>query len=257
MNTDGACRLQVCGPLRVCVHGDEVTSRIPPGQARILLVYLALNRGVQLSRVQLIQSLWPVRAPEHAARDVSALLSRLRTVLGHDVLPLGGATEFVLPPHAVIDIEEAAAALARAESAVAIADWPTAWAAGRTVLAIARRGFLPDVDLPWVEQERDRLRDLLLRGFDAVGEAGLGLGGPEVLTTRRMASEIIAEEPLRESAYRLAMRAAIARGDDAEAIQVYARLRARLADELGVDPGPRSRALFEDLLARSTRAPSV
>ena len=55
---------------------------------------------------------------------------------------------------------------------------------------------------------------------DAVAKAaagGLSFGAPTP-SESELAHEIIAEEPLRESAYRLAMRAAVARGDEAEAV---------------------------------------
>lgn len=251
MDGDGGCRLQVCGPLYLCVHGDDRTSRVPVGQARVLLVHLVLTRDAPQARARLVGALWSGDPPAHAERDVTALLSRLRSVLGPDVLPPGGDVRLLLPAHAVVDREVAHAAIERAEHALAEGDWSAAWAAGRTAMAIARRGFLPGVDLPWVERERERLRDVLLRSYEAVGEAGLGLGGPEVPTARRLAAELIAEEPMRESGYRLAMRAAVAHGDEAEALTVYAGLRQRLADELGVDPGPQSRALFEEVLLRS------
>lgn len=251
MDGDGGCRLQVCGPLVVCVHGVDVTAQVPAGQARVLLAYLVVNRGAPSSRAHLVEALWPHHPPEHADRDVTVLLSRLRSVVGADVLPVGPTVVLTLPAHAEVDLERAHAHVDDAEHALAARDWGTAWAAGRSAMAIARRGFLPDVSAPWAERERERLRDLLLRAYDVVGEAGLGLGGPDVLTTRELATEIMAEEPLRESAYRLAMRAAVARGDDAEAVAVYARLRQRLAEDLGVDPGPQSRALFDEVLARS------
>ena len=251
MSGDGGCRLRVCGPLFACLRGVDVTSHLPTGQARVLFVHLVVNRGTPLSRARLVDALWPHDPPEHADRDVTVLLSRLRAVVGTEVLPAGPTVEIVLPAAAEVDREQAHAHVDHAEHALAARDWATAWAAGRSAMAIARRGFLPDVSAPWADRERERLRDLLLRAYDAVAEAGLGLGGPDVLTTRELASEIIAEEPLRESAYRLVMRAAVARGDDAEAVQVYARLRQRLADDLGVDPGPQSRALFDEVLARS------
>ena len=72
------------------------------------------------------------------------------------------------------------------------------------------------------------------------------------------------DEPLRESGYRLAMRACVARGNQAEALRIYGVMRRRIAEELGVDPGPASRALFEEILAESSvasaavpRAPDV
>lgn len=251
MNGDGGCRLQVCGPMSACLHGVDVTALIPAGQARVLFVYLIVHREVEHPRSHLIEALWPGKPPERAERDVTSLLSRLRAVAGVDVLPPGPIVRFVLPTTAEVDLEVAYSSIDRAERAVAAGDWPTAWASGRSAMAIARRGFLPEIAAPWAERERERLRDVLLRAYDAVGEAGLGFGGPDVLTTRQLAAEIIAEEPWRESGYRLAMRAAMAHGDDAEAVHVYARLRQRLADDLGVDPGPQSRALFEQLLAGS------
>jgi len=44
------------------------------------------------------------------------------------------------------------------------------------------------------------------------------------------------------------MRALAAQGNVAEALRVYADLREVLRDELGVDPGATSRAVYEELL---------
>jgi DNA-binding SARP family transcriptional activator len=44
------------------------------------------------------------------------------------------------------------------------------------------------------------------------------------------------------------MRALAARGDRAEALREYERLRWMLLDELGVGPGPATRALHEAIL---------
>jgi DNA-binding SARP family transcriptional activator len=255
MSDNGGCRLQVCGPMTVCVHGVDLTARLPIGQARTLFVFLVLHREQPQTRAQLVDALWPVAAPTHADRDIAALLSRLRGIVGPDVLPVGAETRLRLPEHAVVDLEVAYASTEAAERAIARGSYADAWRSGHEAMVIARRIFLPDVRLPWADAERTRLRDALLRSYDAIGEAALGLGGPELVTADRMGTEIVALEPMRESGYRLTIRARVARGNPAEALQVYERMRRRLADELGVDPGPESRALYAQILQGSTAGP--
>ena len=246
------CSLQVCGPLTVVLDGDDVTARIPVGQARLVLVFLVLHRGRSVSRSELVDALWGDAPPDHADRDVATLLSRLRAVLGASCLPIGPESAVLLPAHARVDLFEAVHSIEQAETALTDSDVDTAWASARDALAVARRGFLPSVALPWAERQRSRLRDVLLASYEALGEAALLLGGPRLPTAQRMGMEIVAEEPLRESGYRLAMRACVARGNHAEALRTYESMRRRLADDLGIDPGPESRALYESLLTASS-----
>lgn len=245
-------RVQVCGPLRVVVGGEDVSVAIPTGQASTLFTYLVLTRTRPTDRRQLATVLWPEEPPTSAERIVPALLSRLRSAVGAQVLPPRGEPQLRLPEPAFVDLERARQAVHAADAAVSARDWPAAWTSARIALHTALRDFLPGVDLPWAAAERDNLRDIRWRAWEAVGEAGLGLGGSEVVSSRRAARELIRQEPLRESGYRLAMRAAIAQGNHAEALAIYDRLRTRLADDLGVDPGPESRALFEDVLASTS-----
>ena len=248
---DADCSLQVCGPLRVVLDGVDVTERIPVGQARLVLVFLVLQRGQAVSRSQLVDALWGEVPPDHADRDVATLLSRLRSVLGPSCLPIGPESAVLLPDHARVDLHQAYHSIEQAEAALAESDAETAWAAAMDALAVSRRGFLPSVALPWAERQRSRLRDVLLASYEALGDAALLIGGARLATAQRMGMEIVAEEPLRESGYRLAMRACVARGNHAEALDTYESMRRRLADDLGIDPGPESRALYESLLAAS------
>jgi SARP family transcriptional regulator, regulator of embCAB operon len=254
MLDDGGCRLQVCGPLFACVRGEDVTHRIPAGQARTLFVQLVLNRDLAQSRSELLDALWPGEPPPAAERALAALLSRLRAVVGSQVLPIAPDIRLRLPDYSEVDLEVAESSMQRAEAALAAEDWRSAWTGAGIAMSTARRGFLPGVHLPWVERKRGEIRDLRLRACEVFGTAVLGLGGPELAGAERAASEIIDAEPLRESGYRLAMRSCVARGNPAEALRIYARMRRRLADELGVDPGPESRALFDQILAASSRA---
>jgi SARP family transcriptional regulator, regulator of embCAB operon len=245
--------VQVCGPLHVTIQGRDVTPAVPPGQARVLLTHLVLHRFRPLDRARLIEALWP-SPPPACDRALAALLSRIRSAVGSDTLPARSEVRLVLPEPARVDIEVARSAIHRAESAVAVGEWPTAWTAARIALNITRRDLLPTLDLPWVESERDALRDIHLRAWEAVAEAGLGLGGAELVSAHRGARTLMREEPLRESGYRLGMRVALRRGNPAEALAIYGVLRARLTEELGVDPGRETRHLFEGILASTVPA---
>jgi DNA-binding SARP family transcriptional activator len=241
-------RVQVCGPLRALIAAEEIGTLIPVGQARTLFTYLVLNRGRALDRGRLLEVLWAGEAPPSAERTAAALLSRLRAVLGPELLPTRADTLLRLPEPAWVDLETAREAAHRADAAIAAQSWTTAWTSARIALNIASRGLLPGVDLPWVWAERAELDDVRLRALEAIGEASIGLSGAELISGRRAARVLVRDEPLRESGYRLGMRVALAQGNPAEALALYESLRARLADELGVDPGPESQALFAEIL---------
>lgn len=246
------CRVQVCGTVSLLVDGRDLGAAVPAGQARTLLVHLVITRIRATERSTLPTRLWSGEPPASSERVVAALLSRLRSALGADLLPPRTDPQLHLPEPAHVDLERARQAVHTADAAVSAADWTAAWTAARIALGVAQRDFLPGVDLPWVVAERERLRDIRCRAWEAVGEAGLGLGGAEIVSSRRAGRELIGEEPLRESGYRLAMRAALAQGNTAEAIAIYDTLRGRLAADLGIDPGPESRALFEQTIASTS-----
>ena len=147
-----------------------------------------------------------------------------------------------------MDIETAQAAIHRAESAVAQQQWERAWASSQSALFTARRGFLPGEDALWIDRTRRHLEELHVRALEAYAAAGLGLGGTELPAARDAGRAVVDLAPLRESGHRLLMRALAAEGNTGEALRAYEHLRARLADELGIDPSPSTRTLYEELL---------
>jgi DNA-binding SARP family transcriptional activator len=230
--------------------GHELTAKLPGGQARVLFTYLAVNRALPARRDELIEALWPWRAPAGADASLSALLSRLRSVVGGDVLTGGTEVSLRLPATAWIDIEAAQEAIHRAESAVAQHDWARGWGPSLVALFTARRGFLSGEDLPWAEQHRRRLEEIRCSALECYAAVALGVGGSELAPGERVARELVAAEPFRERAHALLMEILAARGNPAEALRVYEALRERLRDELGAAPTPELRALHERLLRR-------
>ncbi|MDQ2750562.1 MAG: DNA-binding protein [Actinomycetota bacterium] len=249
--TSRPVRIQICGRLAVEVDGRRREALLPGRQGRLLLTYLVLHRHDALARRHLADALWPSDPPDAAETAVYALLSKCRTALGAELISSRGAVRLTLPAATWIDLEIARDAAHRAESALAQNEWARAWGAAQTGLFIARRGFLPDEDLPWARPVRRELQDLYLRSLETYTTAALNLGNTELATAERAARELVAAAPLRESGHRLLMQALTARGNPAEALMVYDQLRRHLRDELGVAPSLESRDLHTAILARS------
>ena len=239
--------IQICGPVVIERAGERLEQLLPGRQGRVLFCFLALARDRLVPRDEIIDALWPTGGPGNADAALSSLLSRLRRVFAGSQLDGRGTVRLTLED-ADIDLEVAGAAIHRAESAVTQQQWERAWAASQSALFTARRGFLPGEDAFWIDQVRRHLDELHVRALEAYGAAGLGLGGTELPAARDAGRTLVELAPLRESGHRLLMRALAAEGNTAEALRAYEHLRLLLAEELGVDPSPPSRQLYQQLL---------
>ena len=243
-------RIQICGPLAVECDGQRVEGRLPGRQGRLLFTYLVVNRYRYIPRDELAEALW--REPDPAAVDarLNPLLSKLRGVFGADAVAGRSAIRLCLRD-AWIDLEAAAEAIHRAESAVAQQDWLRAWGPALTALIVAERDFLPGEDAPWIDEIRHHLTELRVRALECYAAAGLGIGGTELAAAIRAGRQLTRLAPLRESGYRYLMQALAGQGNLAEALGVYGRLSECLRDQLGVSPSPATRKLYERLLAET------
>ena len=225
-------------------------AELPGRQGRLLFAYLAANRSRRSSRAELVAALWPEGAPDAAEASLAALLSKLRRALGPEVLEGKAGLRLALPDEAWIDVEAAGKAVHTAESAAALERWEQGWAPARTALYVANRGFLPGYEAPWIDERRRWLDDVRLRALECVGSIGLGMAGTELAAAERAGRSLVEAAPYRESGYRLLMEALAARGNVAEALRVYDRLRVLLREELGVAPGRAAQELHRRLLGQ-------
>jgi SARP family transcriptional regulator, regulator of embCAB operon len=183
-----------------------------------------------------MEALWGAARPANAGGALSALISKTRAVVGADVLRGRAELSLTLPEPAYVDVEVALSQLHFAESAVALGAWRRAWAPGLSALFVARRTFLPEAEAWWAEPWHRRLADVRLRALECYAHVCLGLGGAELPGAERAGRELVDAAPFRESGHLLLMRALAARGNVAEALAAYERLRILLRDELGVAP---------------------
>jgi SARP family transcriptional regulator, regulator of embCAB operon len=253
-----ATRIQLCGSFAVELGGRRVDQRLGRGQVRVLLAVLVLNRRRSLRRDELVDVLWDDDPPAAPGVALRALLSKVRGALGPELVAGRGEVRLELPADAWVDMEAAFAALHRADGEIARERWQAAWWPSRIALNLSRRVFLPGAAGAWVDARRRELDDLRLSAYETVAAVGLGLGRSELPAAERSARALVAEAPFRESGHGLLMRALAARGNRAEALLAYERVRRDLRDELGTVPSAALQALHRSLLgmeAADTLAP--
>lgn len=245
-------RIQLCGRFAVAAGDEQVETGLPGRRGRLLFAYLAAHRQRPIRRDEVLDALWPDPVPDSAGPSLTVLLSKIRALLGQDIIHGRGELQLHLPVGAVIDTETAEAAAHQAESACSLGDWTRAWGPALAAHLIARRQFLLGNDAPWIDRERSRTRVVNQRALACYARACLGIGGTELPAANRAARVLTELDPLSESGHCLLMQALAARGDTAAALQVYEQLRRNLSTELGIDPGPEARSLHQRLLAHTT-----
>jgi DNA-binding SARP family transcriptional activator/tetratricopeptide (TPR) repeat protein len=242
-------RVQLCGRLSVELDGAQVADRLRGPQVRALLVYLVLNRHRVLGRSELIGTLWAERRPASEEAALRTILSRLRAALGAGAVSGRQELTLSLPEPVWVDFEAAGTELRRASQALEQSDPRGAWALAQIPLNIAGRGLVPGLNASWLEPFRRELEDIRLEALEVIGGAGLSMGGGQLASVERSGRALIEADPFRESGYVLLMQAAARRGNTAEAVRVFERLRTLMRDELGTAPSAAAIAAYERLLS--------
>jgi SARP family transcriptional regulator, regulator of embCAB operon len=248
MSGSSEARIQLCGRYAVVIDGSRVEDRLPGRRGRLLFAYLVLNRGRPLPREELLMAGWDADATAEAGNALSVLLSKLRHGLDADRLRGRAAIELLLPPATFVDVEAALEGAHRAESRIAEGRWAQAWGPAGIAYHVATRPFLTGLEAPWIDRWRRRLEEVRLRGLECFAAAGLGLGGPALAQAEERARTLTELAPYRESGHRILMEALAGRGNVAEALRAYERLRVLLREELGVAPSPAVQAVHRRLL---------
>ena len=247
-------RIYLSGRMTLEAGGLTLGPRDFPGQqGRTAFAYLVSERRAPVSRRALAEAIWPSRPPAAWDTALSSIVSKLRALITRAGLAPqatlnaeGGCYELQLPPHCWIDHEVAADAIHEAEAALKAGEPGRAYGLSAVAHHIARRPFLPGEDAEWIDARREKLTAIRVRALECRAE--VYLWNREHALAVEMAREAVELLPFRESAYRLLMRAHAAAGNTAEALWVYERCRALIAEELGVGPSRETREVHERVL---------
>jgi predicted ATPase/DNA-binding SARP family transcriptional activator/tetratricopeptide (TPR) repeat protein len=216
---------------------------------RTLLARLLLAAGQVVSADRLAEDLWAGRPPEHYMATLRVYISRLRRALGD-----GSAAVITQPPgyritlgRSELDADRFARLAAAAREDLA-AGRPEVAAAGlREALGLWRGPALSDVaDFAFAQADAARLEEARMAAVEDRVEADLACGRHASLVSEL--DGLVAGHPLRERLCGQRMLAFYRCGRQADALQAYQNLRARLADELGIDPTPALQRLQQAIL---------
>lgn len=250
-------RIGLLGAVEVHVAGGVVA--LPGVRLRGLLARLALDAGRPVSTSVLVEDLWGEQPP--GANALQALVSRLRRTVGATHVttvpggyrldpgsdpahPLSGASATGDPVGDTPPVDAAAFAdlLARAGRATA----PDAHLLLGRALALWRGPALADLtELPFTAAVAARLEEHRATAVEEHARLALQLGARVDLAALTAQLDAL---PLRETTATLLGRGLHAAGRQADALTVLDRTTARLADELGVDPGPELAGARQDVL---------
>ncbi|MEI8412923.1 MULTISPECIES: ATP-binding protein [unclassified Kribbella] len=234
----------VLGPLAVRRGGIPVSVDRP--LERALLVRLALAGGMSVPDHRLAADLWGDVDLARPTERLRVLASRLRAALGSpdSLTRVNGG--YALAAR-LSDLTEAQAAAERVHAAVRSGDHFGVRAAARAALALWRGPSLADLrTIPYAVTEGEQLDAWRLALQVELLDAELALG--HAAEAGRELEALAAENPLHERLWCLLALALYRTGRQADALSRMARLRTRLADELGVDPAPDTAAMELRLL---------
>jgi predicted ATPase/DNA-binding SARP family transcriptional activator len=231
---------------------DGLTIDLGGLRERALLARLLLSADQIVSADRLAEDLWSGNPPPHSSATLRVYISRLRRALGPGSAALltqpPGYRMILDPGQLDADRFEALAAAARAD----LAEGRAAAAAERLrqALALWRGDALSDVaDLSFAQADVIRLAEARLAALEDRVEAELACGRHISLTSEL--EGLMASHPLRERLCGQRMLALYRCGRQADALQAFADLRTRLADELGIDPNPSLHRLQQAILRQS------
>lgn len=251
-----ALKIQLLGGFQVY----RSTNLIKPPQwrtakNRALLAILVSERGRIFTQEELIERLWPEAEPGKATATLRKRVSELRRIL-EPALKRGSQSRYILTVHhgycfnprieCRIDAEEFAAHYERGreeeskkEAAKAIQEYEQA-------VKLYRGEYLPECRYEdWARPQRQEYQEIYLDLLSRLAECYAQLGRyRRAITYCKRALSI---RNYSETIYRQLMLYHYLMGDQAAALRTYEKCRKALKEQLGVEPGPETKELYEQI----------
>ena len=245
--------VRLLGEVDVLVHGHPVD--LGPPRQRCIVAALAVEAGQVVAPDRLVERVWGADVTPRTRRTLLAYISRVRAALAEAdgvavVRRAGGYALMTDPELATVDLQRC-----RELRAAARTDERRALSSLTEALELWQGEALTGLAGDWAETERAQLeRERLAAQHDLV-DARLRAGqGEELVVELATRAE---EHPLDErvqSQYMLALHRA---GRIADALARYRRIRERLVEELGAEPGAALQEVHRQILADSHTPPTA
>lgn len=223
-------RIDLLGGVRA-TSADGRSLDVGSSKAQAVLAALALSPGRAVPIARLIDDVWGDDPPRTAEKTLQSYVVRLRKALGPEAVVRAGAAYRLDVEADAIDVSRFQRRLADGDVAAALAEWT-----GTPLAGVDAPGLAPVVDglvEDWVlAVETDAQRSVDVDAAAVIGAL----------------TELTARFPLRERLWELLMTALYRAGRQADALGAFQTARRHLVEDLGIDPGPRLRALEARIL---------
>ncbi|CCH16970.1 AfsR/SARP family transcriptional regulator [Micromonospora lupini] len=251
--------LCILGDLRVVAAGRLL--ELGPPKQRLVFAALAVDVGRSVPIEALVDRVWDDAPPADARGVLYTYLTRIRRILvaaqSAETVPITvgrSQTGYLL------DVDPDRVDLYRlrrlAEQAQGLAaDHPDRAALLREAVELWRGDPLDGLPGAWAARVRESLCQQLVRVLLDWADSEIGQGRPGQVVDRLTVA--LERSPLIEPLAVSLMRALYFNGRRAEALDLYARTRVTLADELGIDPGTDLQDVHREILRGTLRAPRV
>ena len=218
-------------------YDDQQLPKPPTAKSQSLLAYLVLHRHQIQPRDRLAGLFWGDRSDRKARRSLATALWHIRRCLPHERLILSDPHSAQLDPQVDLwlDVDEF-------ESLVSHEDVSNLQAAVALYRGDLLHGFYDD----WVLSERYRLETLFAEALARLMAAHETRGEHDAALT--IALRLLRCDPLREDAYRAAMRAYCRLGQRHAAVGQYQHCQEVLREELGAEPMVETAELYHTIL---------
>lgn len=227
-------KLRLLGRFSLACADREIA--LPGMRSRALLAFLACNAGKPYPREKLVGLFWGERFEVQARQSLRQALSTLRKKLGPEVVDADRG-QVRLAESYPSDVSRFLALIAsgnRDDLKQAVELYEDDLLTG---FSLEETSFME-----WLERERSRLRDLVMRALDRLMEQGADIDPEELLAFAQRAVSI---DPYGESAHRHLLRALALMGRRSDALTHYREVEQRLRRDLGVEPEAATREILE------------
>lgn len=255
MFNGGRIQAKLLGPVTAWDSGKPVD--LGPPRQRAVFAILSAHVNEVVSREQLIDDVWGADAPATAVNSVYTYVAGLRSRLepsrphrGSPRLLISTGSGYRLElDHEVVDVHRFNRHLTQARTFAVEGEPRRAVGELDAALALWRGAPYGGVVGPFAEGERIRLAEQRLGAIEDRAELLLNLQPQNDLVGELVG--MVRRHPLRERLRYVLMRCYASLGRQADALGEYHDLRARLAEELGIEPGEALHQFYVQLLRRS------
>jgi predicted ATPase/DNA-binding SARP family transcriptional activator len=247
-------QINLFGNIRISCAGKPITT-VNTNRLQSLLAYLILHAEAPQPRDGLAFTLWPTSRESQARTNLRQLVHHLRRALPTESASLltdHFAVHWRRDASCEVDIWQFQSAIADAVAARKDNDRTLEIATLTKAAALYTDDLLPALYDDWLVPIREEYRRNMCDALDRL--ATILEEQKDYAAAIPYADRLLVLDPLNEAYHQLLIRLHAANHDRASALRAYHKCMRVLRREMGVEPGPATRQLFEQILQEHDHA---